>query len=128
MNARPLPRLRRPPAAWAWLLLVSWIGCATLGDHGQPLVPTRHHVRTGSFIHFSNIVMTDVSPGARCLQALERVLKQHLGFQPPLDDDPVAIYVLDDRNAFAHFLRFYYPELPPRRAFFLAQGQDRVVY
>src|SRR5262249_44838058 len=34
----------------------------------------------------------------------------------------------DDREAFAHFLRFYYPELPPRRAFFLAQGQDRVVY
>ena len=31
-------------------------------------------------------------------------------------------------NAFAHFLKFYYPELPPRRAFFLAQGSQRVVY
>ena len=29
---------------------------------------------------------------------------------------------------FAHFLKFYYPELPPRRAFFLAQGTRRVVY
>ena len=29
---------------------------------------------------------------------------------------------------FAHFLKFYYPELPPRRAFFLAQGSQRVVY
>src|SRR4029077_19379610 len=26
------------------------------------------------------------------------------------------------------FLMFYYPELPPRRAFFLAQGSRRVVY
>ena len=42
--------------------------------------------------------------------------------------EPVEIYVLDDRNAFAHFLKFYYPELPPRRAFFLAQGSQRVVY
>ena len=53
---------------------------------------------------------------------------QHLGFRPPASNDPVEIYVLDDRNAFEHFLKFYFPELPPRRAFFLAQGQDRVVY
>ena len=29
---------------------------------------------------------------------------------------------------FEHFLKFYYPELPPRRAFFLAKGTQRVVY
>lgn len=36
--------------------------------------------------------------------------------------------MLNDRNAYTHFLKFYYPELPPRRAFFLAQGDRRVVY
>ena len=36
--------------------------------------------------------------------------------------------MLNDRNAFTHFLKFYFPELPPRRAFFLAQGSRRVVY
>jgi len=72
--------------------------------------------------------MADDPPALRCLQALERDMKQHLGFTPRLDADPVEIYVLDDRNAFAHFLKFYYPELPPRRAFFLAQGTQRVVY
>jgi hypothetical protein len=41
---------------------------------------------------------------------------------------PIEIYVLDDRAAFEHFLRFYYPELPTRRAFFLARGDRRVVY
>ena len=49
-------------------------------------------------------------------------MKQDLDFKPRLDAEPVEIYVLDDRNAFAHFLKFYYPELPPRRAFFLARG------
>jgi hypothetical protein len=72
--------------------------------------------------------MTEDPPAVRCLQALERDLKQHLGFRPSAGDDPVAIYVLDDKNAFAHFLKFYFPELPPRRAFFLSQGRQRVVY
>jgi hypothetical protein len=72
--------------------------------------------------------MTDDPPAVHCLQALERDMEKHLDFRPRVDDDPVEIYVLDDRNAFTHFLKFYYPELPPRRAFFLAQGSQRVVY
>jgi hypothetical protein len=72
--------------------------------------------------------MTDDPPAVKCLQALDRDMAKHLDFHPRLDDDPVEIYVLDDRNAFSHFLKFYFPELPPRRAFFLAQGSQRVVY
>jgi len=72
--------------------------------------------------------MSDEPQAVDCLQALERDLKQHLDFRPNAQSDPVEIYVLDDRNAFEHFLKFYFPELPPRRAFFLAQGEHRVVY
>jgi hypothetical protein len=72
--------------------------------------------------------MADEPQAVDCLRALERDLKQHLNFRPSVQSEPVEIYVLDDRNAFAHFLKFYYPELPPRRAFFLAQGDHRVVY
>ena len=96
--------------------------CSTLSERTQPLVPTRHQVRTGGFILFSNFPLKDDPPAVRCLQALERDLAQHLDFRPQTDDDPVEIYVLDDRNSFIHFLKFYYPELPQRRAFFLAQG------
>ncbi len=72
--------------------------------------------------------MNDEAPAVRCLQALERDLAQHLDFRPRADEDPVEIYVLDDRNAFNHFLKYHYPELPPRRAFFLKLGHQRVVY
>jgi hypothetical protein len=72
--------------------------------------------------------MTDDPPAVHCLQALERDMQNHLDFRSPASDDLVEIYVLDDRNAFTHFLKFYFPELPPRRAFFLAQGSQRVVY
>jgi len=124
---QPIWRHRLALASGA-LLLLSLASCATLSERGQPLVPTRYHLRTGPFIIFSNFLLTDDPPAVRCLQALERDMNRHLDFRPRLDDDPVEIYVLDDRNAFAHFLKFYYPELPPRRAFFLAQGSQRVVY
>ncbi len=115
-------------APGALALLVSSLSCATLKERGEPLVPTRHQIRTGPFIVFSNFPMNEDPSAVHCLRALERDLKQYLDFQPRADDEPVEIYVLDDRNAFAHFLKFYYPELPPRRAFFLAQGGKRVVY
>jgi hypothetical protein len=124
MDDRPIRRLAR---ALALPLALGWIGCATL-DRGQALVPTRHQTRTGQFLLLSNFPMTEESPAVRCLRDLERDLGRHLSFPPPVADDPVEIYVLDDREAFEHFLKFYFPELPPRRAFFLAQGPERVVY
>jgi hypothetical protein len=62
------------------------------------------------------------------LRALESDLTSRLGYRAAAEEESVEIYVLNDRNAYTHFLKFYYPELPPRRAFFLAQGDRRVVY
>ncbi len=109
------------------LLLVGWAGCAAL-DRGQTLVPTKHQVRTGPFIVYSNSPMSENPPAVRCLQTLERDIARELGLRPAADVTPIEIYVLDNRPDFDHFLKFYYPELPPRRAFFLAKGTQRVVY
>jgi Protein of unknown function (DUF1570) len=125
---RPSGLLRRIPLVFCAALLLSSLSCATFDKEGMPLVPTHYQVRTGPFMLFSNFPMEDDPPAVRCLLALERDLKRHLEFQSNAADEPVEIYVLDDRSAFAHFLKFYYPELPPRRAFFLAQGNHRVVY
>ena len=127
-NHQPIRRRRLLSALGTIALLVFSVSCATLSNSGKPLVPTRYQLRTGPFVIFSNFQMTDNPPAVRCLQALERDLKNHLAFRPSSEDDLVEIYVLDDRNAFVHFLRYHFPELPPRRAFFLAQGKDRVVY
>ncbi len=125
---RPNGRLWRPLAPWVAVFLASSVSCSTLNENIQPLVPTRHQVRTGPFILFSNVPLENETPAVRCLQALEHDLAQQLDFRPQSGDDPVEIYVLDDRNSFIHFLKFHFPELPPRRAFFLAQGSQRVVY
>ncbi|MCA1686089.1 MAG: hypothetical protein LC745_08915, partial [Planctomycetia bacterium] len=104
-------------------------GCATLGgDPGQPLVPTRYETRTGPFSVYTNMPVAADAPSIRCLGALERDLAGGLGLRVPPEGPPVEIYILRDRDTFTHFLTFYYPELPPRRAFFLAQGPRRVIY
>jgi hypothetical protein len=104
------------------------IGCAAMGDRGKTLVPTRYQVRTGPFLIYSNTPIPADSAPVRCLRSLEHDLAAKLDYGARPEEDPVEIYVLDDRGAFEHFLRFYFPELPPRRAFFLAQEDRRVVY
>jgi len=131
-TGRPRPRLR---FAGRWLgrgyllATVAIVGCATMGsEHGQPLVPTQYQTRTGPFTVFTGVPIAPDAPAIRSLQSLERDVRTTLRVQVDEAEAPVEVYVLRDREAFSHFLTFYYPELPPRRAFFIAQGPRRVVY
>ena len=103
-------------------------GCATLGEQGQSLVPTQYRTRTGPYSVFSNFPIAADAPAIRSLHALENDVEANLGVRVKSDEPPVEVYILNDRERFTHFLKYYYPELPPRRAFFLAQGTQRVVF
>jgi hypothetical protein len=134
-GARPVPTRRtprwrlRPSLGLGFLAALGLIGCSTLGgDPGQPLVPSRFQTRTGPFEIYTSAQIAPDAPAIRCLQDLERDVRANLGLKVEPDGSPVEVYVLKDREAFSHFLTFYYPELPHRRAFFLAQGPRRVVY
>jgi hypothetical protein len=131
-GARPVATSLMHRLPWHCLALLTTLGllgCATLvGESGQPLVPTRFQTRTGPFAIYTSTPITPDASAIRCLGQLERDVKETLGLSVPDDVPPVEVYVLKDREAFSHFLKFYYPELPPRRAFFLAQGPRRVVY
>ncbi len=117
------------PRHLCWILIsVSVAGCATLGSQGQALIPTRYQTRTGPFIVFTSTPTAPDAPAIRCLRALESDVATTLGMRVKTEEPAVEVYVLNDRESFNHFLRFYYPELPSRRAFFLAQGSRRVVY
>ena len=111
------------------LLLASVAGCATMGiKGGKPLVPTAFQVRTGPYIICTNDRLEVDAPVVRQLQSLEKQVQDTLGLKVDPGEHPVEVYILDDRKSFDHFLTFYYPDLPHRRAFFLANGNQRVVY
>ena len=121
--------IRRGTAGLLFVVLtISAAGCATLGDQEQPLIPTRYETRTGPFEVFSNFQVAPDAPAIKCLHTLETDIETSLGIHVTSEQAPVEVYILRDRAAFSHFLTFYYPELPPRRAFFIAQGERRVVY
>jgi hypothetical protein len=110
------------------LLGLACTGCATMGQRGESLVPTRYETRTGPFAVYSNYPIAADSPAIRSLHTLETDIEASLGVRVSAEEPAVEVYVLRDREAFTHFLKFHYPELPPRRAFFLARGSKRVVY
>jgi hypothetical protein len=125
MSWRRTPRRFR---AAPIVLLISLAGCATTGDKGQSLVPTQFQTRTGPYVVFTNYALPADDPVVKGLVALQSQFEETLGTKVDAVDQPIEVYVLNDRKMFEHFLQFYYPDLPPRRAFFIAQGPRRVVY
>lgn len=123
-----------PPRRFSLLLvlpLASLVaGCATVKppSSGTALVPTEYQIRTGPYCVFTNTPMAADAPAIRNLQSLEEQVEVTLGVRVPAGSDPIEVYILESPEAFRHFLTFYFPELPARRAFFLAQGKRRVVY
>jgi Protein of unknown function (DUF1570) len=120
------PRLARLAGL---ILLATVAGCATMGNKGgKPLVPTAFQVRTGPYIICTNDKLEVDAPVVRQLRSLDAQVQETLGLKVEAGEHPVEVYILDDRKSFEHFLTFYYPDLPHRRAFFLANGEQRVVY
>jgi hypothetical protein len=115
-------------SALAVSLLAVAAGCSTLGERGKQLVPTNYRFRTGPFLLSSDFELKADSPVVVCLKSLEDEVARALDFEVADADPTIEVYILNDRESFTHFLKFYYPELPSRRAFFMAQGESRVVY
>lgn len=111
------------------LLLGTVLGCATMGERDQtPLIPTRTVARAGPYRIWTHDPLPADDPALVQLNALQRRLETDLALRLDPDHSPIDIFVLKDRAAFEHFLTFYYPDLPPRRAFFLARDDRRTVY
>ena len=113
-------------------LSLTCAGCVTLptnpASQAKSLVPTRYKLETGPYTVYTNSPLSKNSPEVQQLIKLEDQLQNTLDLKIADQQDPIEIYILDDRASFNHFLTFYYSELPPRRAFFFAQGNRRVVY
>ena len=122
-----MPSTRRSLVA-AMIALAPLAGCATTNDRGQPLVPTEYQIKTGPYVVFTNYPLPADDGVIRQLNALKNQFEETLGLKVEAAEHPIEVYILGDRKAFEHFLTFYYPGLPPRRAFFIAEGDRRVVY
>src|SRR4051795_1285857 len=90
-NSRPAP-LR--PSLWS-LVALGCLGCATLGEQGQPLVPTRCVTRTGPYAVYSSFPLKPEAPAIRSLHSLERDIEVNLGIHVRGEEPSVQVYILN---------------------------------
>ena len=116
-------------------IVLAATGCATVSpwaqtasSTGNPLIPTRYQSQAGAFLVASNLPLEADDPALAVLEGLEDRLEQVLGLSVPDDGLPINVYILDDEHAFTTYLTFHHPELPNRRAFFLATGNAATIY
>ena len=127
---RALPFALGLAAAFAVIIAaLPLAGCSTMRHReGRALTPERNKTVIGAFRIMSNEPLPPDSAASATLASLQKTLERELGLRVGASVAPIDVHVLDDAEAFAHFLRIHHPELPPRRAFFLAEGSTRAVY
>lgn len=129
MHVRSPARAGRVWIGLALAGLMAWAtGCATTGGGRSTLVPTRYQNAVGPYTIYTNFPLRSDSAPIQHLKALESQIQEKLSLHRDPNAEPIEVYILDSKASFSHFLKVYYPELPPRRAFFFAQGERRVVY
>jgi len=129
-------------AVWMWLALLA-AGCnlvpfAPFGqekiprDSGPLATPSKHSLRVSQFVFLSDFEVQRNLPIFNELSNMrEQVFKE---LQLPPSHAIVQVYLFEDKERYERFMKLKYPDLPKRRAFFVAQprrlgGQeDLLVY
>ncbi len=111
----------------AGALAVATAGC---GFTRPPAVaigaPAAHQLAVPPFLITSDLALDRGDAIVRELLQLRTLVQATLDL-PPIDRQ-IEIYIFEDRPRYDDFMRTNYPELPDRRAFFIAQDGREVVY
>jgi hypothetical protein len=133
---------RRPTVlAWALLWSTALAGCSQLPlfssmDHGHrdpvPGLPSKHSFPVSQFVFISDFEVQRNLPIFKELSNLREQIYKELRLPP--SSTKVLVYLFEDQDRYERFMKAKYPELPRRRAFFLAQpkrlggNDDLLVY
>ncbi|HUT89387.1 MAG TPA: DUF1570 domain-containing protein [Thermoguttaceae bacterium] len=120
--------MKSPRNALVLLVLLGVLageGCVPLATSRLTLPAGQTVVRDQLVVH-SDFRLTASHRLIEELAARRIDLKNRLGV--PLSDEPIHVYLFEDANRFEAFVRLYYPEFPPRRAYFLETDTRLEVY
>src|SRR5262245_60156179 len=97
-----------------------------------PQLPGKYSQRVSQFVFVSDFQLQTEQPFFRELADMrEQVIKD---LRLPTPNSLITVYLFEDRERYESFMRYRYPDLPRRRAFFVAQpkgmssGDDLLVY
>jgi hypothetical protein len=129
-------------------LLLAFLGAVVAGCNVFPLapgvphrpeketvpgLPGKHTVRIAPFVFLSDFEIPRSQPIFKELSGLREQVQRELHL-PGASTPVIFVYVFEDRDRFEAFMQAKYPDLPRRRAFFVAQPrrlggeEDLLVY
>lgn len=121
-------RMRR----YLLLIIVLALGCQSLRTgalrpdpaplaEGTPAWPGKHSLRVSQYVFFADFELKKDDPLFAELSDLREQVVRDL--QLPTANSAIQVYLFEDRDKYEKFMRARYPDLPNRRAFFVAQAR-----
>jgi hypothetical protein len=103
-----------------------------LAQPGKQALPSKYGFRIAPYVFMSDFEIQREQPLFQELAQLRDQVQKELLLPP--GDAAVQVYLFENKERYERFMKETYPELPPRRAFFVAQprsiggAEDLLVY
>jgi hypothetical protein len=117
---------RRAMVAWLLALLGTLPACRATHTSISAGLPSKHRVTGDQLSVLSDIKLPKQHPLLKDLEQLREDVSQLLDL--PMQQQPVTVYLFADEQRYANYLRAAFPELPPRRAYFVGTSKELAVY
>lgn len=113
-------------AAFLGLLisLVVITGCRTVNQSVG--LPSRHSVAGDQLLVRSDVKLPKDHPLIDDLSKLRGEISRTL--ELPMQEEQVTVYLFGDQLRYAQYMQTAYPQLPPRRAYFIGTSKELAVY
>jgi hypothetical protein len=94
----------------------------------QPAVnlPSRHSFTGEQLLVHSDVRLPKDHPLIADLAKLRRQIAETL--ELPIQDQPVTVYLFSDELRYSQYMKTAFPQLPPRRAYFVGTSKELAVY
>ena len=101
------------------------VGCATSMTQLSAL-PAKHSVKSDQLLVLSDFKIARDDPLIIELQELRKDVRETL--LVPMQEQKVVVYLFSDEAEYTEYMKNTYPNLPPRRAFFIGSPAELAVY
>jgi hypothetical protein len=101
-------------------------GCRSANKTVELPLPARHSVQADQLVILSDFRLDYDHPLISDLIKLRKEVAETLNLE--FEGPPVVVYLFADERKYYDYLKSSYPELPPRRAYFIGTSHELAVY
>lgn len=107
------------------VIAVGLLGC-TITKPQLTALPAKYSVKAEQLLVLSDFKLSPQDELIQELEALRESVAETL--EVPMQDRRVVVYLFSDETEYSKYMQSTYPNLPPRRAFFIGSPAELAVY